>query len=240
MPVVAISVDCEAANAGKCYTRELVKVAEEFTIPLTWLLYVSQKNPMSNVHLYHTEYFHRIPAWHEMGLLLAFDSTSGYISDPKERADLVRMGKDVLKQCHVKPTSFRAQSFDLLPTDLRQLEDIGILVDASACPGAQDKHGVQLPEGPTQPYHPSYDDLTVPGDAKILMAPLATRNGVAGYLDKGWQAVEPVVSGALDADGVVCLALTDTVDNIEALQRAVELCKARNARFVTLTHLATL
>ncbi|HSV72521.1 MAG TPA: hypothetical protein VLH79_02035 [Chthonomonadales bacterium] len=240
MPVVAISVDCEAANAGKCYTRELVKVAEEFTIPLTWLLYVSQKNPMSNVHLYHTEYFHRIPAWHEMGLLLAFDSTGGYISDPRERASLVRMGKDVLKQCHVKPTSFRAHRFDLLPTDLKHIEDIGILVDASACPGAEDKHGVRLPEGPTQPYYPSYDNLATPGDAAVLMAPIATRNGVAGYLDRGWQVVEQVVEGALEADGVVALALTDTVDNVDALRLTVERCRAHGARFVTLTQLAAL
>src|SRR5262245_18612817 len=64
MPTVAISVDCEAANAGKCYTRELVRVAEEFTVPLTWLIFVSEKDPMSNINLYHNEYFHRIPAWH--------------------------------------------------------------------------------------------------------------------------------------------------------------------------------
>ena len=69
MPTVAISVDCEAANVGKCYTRELIKVAEEFTVPLTWLIFVSEKDPLSNLDLYYNEYFHRIPSWHEIGLL---------------------------------------------------------------------------------------------------------------------------------------------------------------------------
>lgn len=240
MPTVAISVDCEAANVGKCYTRELVRVAEEFTVPLTWLIFVSEKDPMSNVNLYHTEYYHRIPAWHELGLLLSFENSLGYVSDPKERGDLIRIGKDVLKQCHVKATSFRAHRFDLLPGDLKHLEDIGILVDASSCPGAVDKHGVALAEGPSQPYHPSYENLNQPGDARILMAPLATYRGVAGYLDQGWETVQPVLEHSLSNHAVVNLALSDNVDNVETLRRTIAHCQERGARFVTLTQLATL
>jgi len=240
MPTVAISVDCEAANVGKCYTRELVRVAEEFTVPLTWLIFVSEKDPMSNVNLYHTEYYHRIPAWHELGLLLCFENSQGYISDPQERGDLIRIGKDVLKQCHVKPTSFRAHRFDLLPSDLPHLEDIGILVDASACPGALDKHMVAWSEGPTQPYHPAYDDLSRPGDAKILMAPLATYRGISGYLDQGWDKVQPVLEHCLASQEVVNLALSDDVDDTETLRRTLACCREKGARFVTLTQLATL
>lgn len=238
MPTVAISVDCEAANAGKCYTRELVRVAEEFTVPLTWLIFVSEKDPMSNMNFYHSEYLHRIPAWHEIGLLLSFQNSHGYVSDPKERADLIRIGKDVLKACHIKPTSFRAHSFDLLAADLRPLEDIGILVDASACPGARDKHEVTWPDGPTQPYRPSYDNLNEPGDARLIMAPLATHGGVSGALDQGWDTVRPVLEHSLAENEVTVLALSDDRDNADALRRTLEACRQKRCRFVSLTALA--
>jgi hypothetical protein len=240
MPTVAISVDCEAASAGKCYTRELVRVAEEFTVPLTWLIFVSEKDPMSNVNLYHDEYFHRIPAWHELGYLLSFEAHHGYVSDPKERGDLIRLGRDVLKQRHIKPTSFRAHGLDLLPADLKHLEDIEILVDASACPAGRDKHGVSRPDGPSQPYHPSYENLNAPGSAKILIAPLATYRGISGCLDHGWEQVKPVIENSLASGEVTVLSLSDYVDNAESLRRAVALCKEKGARFITLTQLATL
>ncbi len=238
MPTVAVSVDCEAANAGKCYARELVRVAEEFTVPLTWLIYVSEKDPLSNLDLYHREYFHRIPAWHETGLLVGFESSNGYVSDPKERGDLIRIGKDVMKSRHVKPTSFRAHHFDLLPSDLKNLEDIGILVDASACPGATDKHEVTWPAGPTQPYNPSYTDLSQPGDAKLLLAPIATYRGASAILDAGWERSKPVVEHSLAEDGVTVIALSDHLDNVEPLRQALALCREKGATFVTLTQLA--
>jgi hypothetical protein len=138
----------------------------------------------------------------------------------------------------VKPTSFRAHHFDLLPADLRSLEDIGILVDASACPGAQDKHGVKLPEGPTQPYHPSYESLSVNGDARILLAPIATNRGVCGYLDHGWYTALPLLEHSLQHNEVTVLALTDVVDCADTLARTAAFCKDKGARFVTLTQLA--
>jgi len=238
MPTVVVSVDCEAANAGKCYARELVRVAEEFTVPLTWLIYVSEKDPLSNLDLYHREFFHRIPAWHEFGLLIGFESSNGYVSDPKERGDLIRVGKDVMKSRHVKPTSFRAHRLDLLPSDLRSLEDIGILVDASACPGAADKHEVTWPAGPTQPYHPAYDDLSKPGDARLLMAPIATYQGAAAILDAGWERVRPVVAHSLAEDGVTVIALSDHLDNVEPLRQTLAFCREQGARFSTLSLLA--
>lgn len=240
MPIVAISVDCEAATAGKCYTREIVQAAEEATIPLTWLMYVSGKDPMSNVQLYHTEYYHRIPSWHEMGMLLGFENSGGYVSDPKERADLIRLGKDVLKQCHIKPTSFRAHRFDLLASDLRSLEDVGILVDSSSCPGAQDKHGVRLADGPAQPFHPSYENLSNPGHAKVTLAPIATNKGVGGYLDNGWYTTLPLLEQCLVRNEVTVLALTDSVDCVETLTKTMAFCKEKQARFITLTQLAAL
>ena len=114
-PTVAISVDCVCAAQGKCYVSEIVAVAEQFNVPLTWLLGVAEHDPMTNVKLYHNEYLHRIPAWHELGLYLAFDTGA---SNTVERGDLVRIGKDILKQFSIKPTAFRAAGFadNLLPT----------------------------------------------------------------------------------------------------------------------------
>jgi hypothetical protein len=240
MPTVAISVDCEAASVGKCYARELVRVAEEFTVPLTWLVFVSVKDPLSNIDLYRNEFFHRIPAWHETGLLLAFENSQGYIADPKERGDAIRVGKDVLKSRHVKPTAFRAARYDLLPGDLKHLEDIGILVDGSACPGAMDKHKVMRPEGPTQPYHPSYEDLNRPGSAKILVVPLATYKGACGCLDNGWDPVQKVLEHSLSTGEFTHLALSDYVDATETLRRTLAYCKEKGARFITLTQAATM
>lgn len=238
MSIVAIGVDCQAAGAEKCFTREIVRVAEDLKVPLTWLISVSPRDPMANVNLYHNEYLHRIPAWHEFGLHLTFENSSGYISDPKARADAIRVAKDVLKQVHIKPTAFRAGHHDLLPDDLKVLEDVGILVDCSACPGARDKHQVRSPEGPTQPYHPSYTDLTVAGEAGILMAPIATYGGVCGYLDNGWDLVKPVVAHSLDNDEVTVLGVGDSVDAVSALRCAIEMGLEKGARFVTTTSLA--
>jgi len=240
MPTVAVSVDCEAANVGKCYTRELVKVSEDYTVPLTWLIYVSEKDPLSNLDLYYNEYFHRIPAWHEIGLLGKFEDSKGYIADPNERGNVIRIGRDALKSRHVKPSSFRAHGFDLLPSDLRHLEDSGFLVDASSCPGSVDKHGVARPPAPTQPYHPSYDDLNKPGDAKMVSAPLAAFKGVCGYLDLGWEKIKPVLEHCGSNCSVVNLALTDCVDNVETLRKTLQYCKEQNSRFVTQTQIATL
>jgi len=238
MPTVAISVDCEAAITGKCYTRELVRVAEEFTVPLTWLIFVSERAPMANISLYHTEYYHRIPAWHEIGLLLGFENSQGYISDAKERADLIRIGKDMLKQFHVKPTSFRANGGDLLPGDVKALEDIGILVDGSVYPGAKDKNDVARAKGPTQPYNPSYDNISETGDAKILVVPVATYQGVPGHLDLGWDKVKAVIENSLEKNEVTHISLSDAVDNADTLNKVIALCKEKGAKFVTLTQLA--
>src|SRR5579864_9136577 len=173
-PTVAISVDCVCAKQGKCYVAEIVAVAEQFNIPCTWLLGVSEHDPMTNVKLYHNEYLHRIPAWHELGLHLTFDTST---SNTVERGDLIRIGKDILKQFSIKPTAFRAANGDLEANDLKALEDIGILVDAT--PGSSAGRPLGAPKSP---YHPSYTQLHQSGDAKIWIVPVANINGARGYL----------------------------------------------------------
>ncbi|MEP6755772.1 MAG: hypothetical protein ABJA67_09745 [Chthonomonadales bacterium] len=239
MPTVAISVDCEAANDGRAYTKEIIRVAEEFTVPLTWLIFVSEKDPLSNLDLYRNEFLHRIPSWHEIGLLVKFENHAGYIADPHDRGDVIRMAKDAVKSRHIKPTAFRAHGLDLLPEDLKVLEDIGILVDSSSCPGAKDKFGVVHAEGPHEPYHPSYSDTNAVGDAKIIVSPITTHKGVAAYLDQGWEKVRPVMEHSLARNAITHLALTDTMDDAETLHKALAYAKEAGATFITLTQIAS-
>lgn len=150
-PTVAISVDCVCANTGKCYVPEIVGVTEQYNIPLTWLLGVAEHDPMSNLKLYHNEYFHRIPAWHELGMYLTFD---GGTSNTIDRGELIRVGRDLLKQYSIKPTAFRAANGDLQASDLRTLEDYGFMVDLT--PGSSAGRPLNAPK---TPYHPSYNNI---------------------------------------------------------------------------------
>lgn len=230
-PTVAISVDCICAPQGKCYVSEIVTVAEQFRIPLTWLLGVSEHDPISNVKLYHNEYLHRIPAWHELGLFLQFDTG---VRSTVERGDLIRVGKDVLKQYSIKPTSFRAANGDIETSDLKALEDIGILVDST--PGSSASRPLSAP---TSPYHPSYENLHQTGDAKIWIAPVANVGGARGYLDEGFDKMKPIIDSQLAESSILSLALCDCMDNADNLRHVVDYLKKRGTRFVTLTQLAS-
>ena len=230
-PTVAISVDCICAEQGKCYVSEIVAVAEQFSIPLTWLLGVAEHDPLTNVKLYHNEYLHRIPAWHELGLYLTFDTGAG---NTVERGDLIRIGKDILKQFSIKPTAFRAANGDLEESDLSALEDIGILVDAT--PGSSAGRPLGAPKAP---YHPSYDHIHKSGDAKLWIVPVANVGGARGYLDEGFDRIKPVIDAALEEAPVLSLGMCDSTDNATNLHHAVDYLKKKGARFVTLTQLVT-
>lgn len=230
-PTVAISVDCACAQEGRCYIPEVVKVAEESMLPLTWLLDVQEHDPMTNVKLYHNEYLHRIPSWHEIGLHLAFDASR---SNTVQRGDLIRVGKDILKQFSIKPTAFRAANGDLEPDDLTALEDIGILVDATL-----GSHTARPAEAPSRPYHPDYNHLHQEGGAKLFVAPIAHAAGVRGYLDEGFDRLKGVMEAQLATSDYLGLGLSDTVSNGETLRKTVAFLKERGARFVTLTQLVS-
>ena len=230
-PTVAISVDCVCAAQGKCFVSQLVAVAEQFTVPLTWLLGVAEHDPMSNVKLYHNEYLHRIPAWHELGLHLTFDTSAG---NTVERGDLIRIGKDILKQFSIKPTAFRAANGDLEPGDLLALEDIGILVDST--PGSSAGRPLGAPKAP---YHPSYEQLHQPGDAKLWVVPVANVGGARGYIDEGFDRIKSIIDAQLAESSVLSLGLQDCADNADNLRHVLDYLKKRDARFVTLTQLVT-
>jgi len=230
-PTVAISVDCVCAAQGKCYVSEVVAVAEQFKIPLTWLLGVAEHDPLSNVKLYHNEYFHRIPAWHELGLYLTFDTSAG---NTVERGDLIRIGKDILKQFSIKPTAFRAANGDLEAGDVRALEDIGILVDST--PGSSAGRPLDAPKAP---YHPSYTQVHYPGNAGLWVIPVANVGGARGYLDDGFDRLKPIIDASLAESSILSLGMSDCIDNADNLRHVASYLKQQQARFVTLTQLVS-
>ena len=230
-PIVALSVDCLCAAQGKCYGTEIVEAAEHYAVPLTWLIGVAEHDPMSNLRLYHNEYFHRIPAWHEVGLHLTFDAGAG---NTVNRGDLIRVGKDLMKQFSIKPTAFRAANGDLEAGDITALEDIGILVDST--PGSSAARPLNAPK---TPYHPSRANIHQEGEARLWVAPVANVNGARGYLDDGFDRLKPVINAHLAASNLLVLGLTDNASNGDNLRHAVSYLKQMNARFVTLTQLVS-
>jgi hypothetical protein len=237
MPTVAITVDCEAANENRCFTPQIVKIAEEFMIPITWLIYVSEKSPTSNTDLYYREYFHRIPSWHEIGLHVHFENSSGYVDNEKTRGEIIRIGKDVLKARLVKPTAFRAGDFALLPSDLKYLEDIGIVADSSPVPDSEFRPFVDWTGAPKQPYHPDYADARKQGSAKLMCVPVSVGSGQPAYLDRE-DAIRDVVENQAVPGAIVCIGMTDWDNHLALLRDTIAALKAKGAKFRCLTDVA--
>jgi peptidoglycan/xylan/chitin deacetylase (PgdA/CDA1 family) len=239
MATVVVGVDCAAANQGQCYTPDLVRIAEEFHVPMTWFITVSASDPMGNIMLYHREYLHRIPSWHEIGLRVHFQSNGNFLADERERAMLIQEGKDLLKQCHVKPTAFRAADYALQASDLRYLEDIGIVVDGTAAPGVVVAGRADWSDAPTQPYYPAYDNLKTRGNAKLLLVPLATHEGTVAYLDLEWGSLQAILDRYLQESSVISIGARDWANGVTNWRRCAQFLRERGCRFVTLSQLAS-
>lgn len=238
MPTVALTVDCKAAHHDRCYTKDIIDLAERHFVPITWLIHISELDPSANTNLYYKEYFHKIPSWHEIGMNVYFENDRGYVEDPKERANIIQMAKDILKSHRVKATSFRAGCFALKPSDLRYMEDVGIVVDSSSVAGSDYKMFVDWSGAPRQPYHPAYDDVTVEGDSKILMVPVTCANGNYAYLDRGYDEVKAILDACIEHE-VLCIGMRDYIDSLEALDKLILDLRSRGAHFSTLTQTAS-
>ncbi|MGI8922453.1 MAG: hypothetical protein ACR2HJ_00185 [Fimbriimonadales bacterium] len=238
MPTVALTVDCKAAHHDRCYTGELIKLSEQLFVPITWLIHISEADPSANTNLYYREYMHKIPSWHEMGMLVYFENERGYVDNDKERGNIIRIAKDTLKSHRIKATSFRAGAFALLPSDLKYLEDIGILVSSSSVAGSDYRMFVNWEGGPTEPYHPNTEDLKQKGDSKILEVPVSATNGSYAYLDKGFNEIRPVVDACLDRE-VLCIGMRDYTNCTDALNDTVSYLREKGAHFSTLTQTAS-
>ena len=230
-PIVSLTVDSGCATAARCYVSELVSVAERYRVPFTWLIKIEEHNPLENVRLYHNEYIHRIPAWHELGLMIEFDSSPHSSMD---RGDVIRMAKDVMKQYSIKPTSYRAASGDLEASDIEALTDIGIVVDST--PGSCSSR----PNGaPAVPYHPSQISVQAEGNSGMWIVPVANIDGVRAYLDDGFEKIKSVIDSHLANSHHLCLGLCDCKDNAYAVEQAIAYLRTRGSRFVTLTQMSS-
>lgn len=238
MPNVVITVDCEGAHHDRCYTNDYVQLLEREFVPATWLVHVSLKDPTANTKLYYGEFFHKIPNWHEIGMKVNFENERGYVEDEKERGNIIRVAKDALKSHQIKVTSFRAGAFALLPSDVKYLDDIGIIVDSSVIPDSEYRMFVDWTGAPHNPYHSAADDLKKEGDNHLLHVPVASHNGVHAYLDKGFEALKPVFEANLGRE-VVCIGLRDYQDSVDTLKETIEYFRARGAHFTTLTQCAS-
>lgn len=238
MPTVALTVDCKAAHHDRCFTAEIINLAEKLFVPITWLIHISESDPSANTNLYYREYLHKIPSWHEIGMHVYFENDRGYVEDEKERGNIIWIAKDVLKSHRIKATAFRAGAFALLPSDLKYLDDIGIVVDSSSVSGSEYKMFVDWSGGPTDPYHPSADDLKQKGSSKILEVPVTACNGKYAYLDKGFDEIRDVVDNCMDRE-VICVGMRDYTDCGKGLTELVGYLRGKGAHFSTLTQTAS-
>ncbi len=238
MPNVVITIDCEGAHHDRCFASEYISLLEAEFVPATWLIHVSMKDPTANTNFYWHEFFHKIPNWHEVGMKVHFENERGYIEDDKERGNVIRVAKDALKSHQIKVTSFRAGCFALLPSDIKYLEDVEILVDSSVVPDAEYKMFVDWAGAPTKPYHSDADNLSKEGSNRILHVPVTTHQGQHAYLDKGFDAIKPIFDAHLKSD-VICFGLRDYQDAIEDLGKAIRYFRDAGAHFTTLTQCAS-
>jgi len=238
MPNVVLTVDCEGAMHDRCYTSEYIRVLESEFVPCTWLVHVSMKDPSANTNLYYHEFVHKIPSWHEMGMKVNFENERGYVEDEKERGNIIWVAKDTLKSHMIKCTSFRAGAFALLPSDVPYLEEIGILVDSSVVPDANYRMFVNWTGAPHNPYHSQRDDLKREGSNRLLHLPIATHDGQHGYLDMGFDALEPLFEANKDCE-VITLGMRDYHDSINDLRKTIRYFRERGAHFTTMTQAAS-
>ncbi len=238
MPNVVLTIDCEGAHYDRCYTSDYIRVFEQEFVPATWLVHVSLKDPSANTNLYYHEYIHRIPNWHETGMKVNFENERGYVEDERERGNILWIAHDTLKSHMIKCTAFRAGCFALMPSDIKYLEEIGIVVDSSVVPDADYRMFVDWNGAPHEPYHSDTEDLRRPGKNKILHIPLATHRGMHGYLDKSFEELEPLFEANLERE-VICLGLRDYSDSTETLRQTIQYFRKKGAHFTTLTQAAS-
>lgn len=238
MPNVVLTVDCEGARHDRCFTTDYIRVLETEFVPCTWLIHVSLRDPSANTNLYYHEFIHKIPSWHEMGMKVNFEGDRGYIEDPVERGKILWLAKDTLKSHLIKCTAFRAGAFALLPSDIKYLEEIGILADSSVVPDADYRMFVNWAGAPHQPYHSSPENLVAEGDNRILHLPIATHAGKHGYMDLAWSDLEPLLEANLQNE-VITLGMRDYMDSVENLSRTIKWFRERGAHFTTMTQAAS-
>jgi hypothetical protein len=115
---------------------------------------------------------------------------------------------------------------------------MGVLVDSSVVPDAEYKMFVDWKGAPHEPYHSSGEDLRKEGNNKILHVPIATHDGVHGYLHHGFNELTALFEANMDRE-VICLGLRDYHDSAEDLTKTIRYFREKGAHFTTLTQAAS-
>lgn len=256
----AISIDAEVPVSFDAPgdVDEIIDASERHSVPITWLLYTGITRPEEVVRYYHDNVMRRIPAYHELGLHVHFDDhrLENYESDPAKRRDMIRRGFDVLQKYRIKPTSFRAGCWCLQASDVRALEEIGILVDSSPCPRFSSPnhpgHGDWTDLGFRDPYHPSYSSLLERGEAKITVIPVCSSQGPGarggcdcGYLEyRGWEELVRIVAPYVKDRRLISIGTHDGRESgrprssqAEVMDSLVPYLRERGYQFVSLTQM---
>lgn len=257
----AISVDAEVpvSFSPPGDVRRLLEAADRHVIPLTWLLYSGLTRPDEVVAYYHDHVLARIPAEHELGLHVHFDdhNLQSYQASPARRRELIMQGDQVLRDRGIRATSFRAGCWCLEASDVPVLEDLGIVVDSSPCPGSPPRnhpgHGEWTGLTVREPYRPSRESLLERGDARLLVVPVCsspvpTADGICepGYLDyRPWGQLEPILEWYSSRGLFISIGTHDgrapdggATPPTRTMDLAVPYLRARGYEFVTLTEMA--
>lgn len=112
------------------------------------------------------------------------------------------------------------------------------MVDSSVVPDADYKMFVDWHGAPHQPYHADPADLKKTGDSPLLHLPIATHEGLHGYLSAGMDRLVPLFEASADCE-VITLALRDYQDSREALRDTIRWFRDRGAHFTTMTQAAS-
>jgi len=259
----AISVDAEVpvSFTPPGDVDALLREAERHGIPLTWLLYSGPTRPGEVIAYYRDHVMERIPREHELGLHVHFDDHQlrNYQVDPVRRRELILQGDRVLRVFGFRATSFRAGCWCLQASDVDVLEQIGIVVDSSPCPGSPPRnhpgHGDWRELTIREPYHPSHRSLLRRGDARVLVVPVCssptpTADGLCepGYLDyRSWGELEPVLEWYSRRGLPISIGTHDGraragdwTSPADVMDRAIPYLRERGYRFVTLTAMRNL
>ena len=259
----AISVDAEVPVSFDAPgdIDALVDVSRTHGVPLTWLVYTSRDRPDTVARYYHDHVIGRLPGSHELGLHVHFDDPrlEHYQPDPAERRQAIVAGAEVLRAYGITPTSFRAGCWCVQASDVAVLEEVGIRVDSSVCPGFRSPnhpgHGDWRGLTFRDPYRPAYDSLLQQGEARLLVVPVSSSaepgpdgDRACAYLEyRGWDGLKPILDWYVTAGKPMSIGTHDGrvrgsghPSPGEVLGQAVPYLKARGVEFVTLTRMGEL
>jgi len=202
VPILVITIDCECdksadwTSSSPLSFRSMTKAIPQLLQPLcrrwgavpTYLLSAEVLEDDASVealqglegrhelgtHL-HGDYVSPLKRYADYAGTLTSDFQCDYADKVQEKklANLTGMFRARLG---CSPTSFRAGRFGANGHTIRVLERLGYKVDSSVLPGLREStlNGeIDFLRAPAMPYFPSFEDIGVPGEARVLEVPVS-------------------------------------------------------------------